>query len=98
MSCSCGSSQQRIQLALAVQCVNPVAVADMASVDEDLRHGPASVRPFAHLAPPRRLGIPVDLLEGDALPFEQIGRASFRGRVFPHGYISVASVPIKTKS
>src|SRR3546814_3415872 len=71
MSCSCGSSQQRIQLALAVQCVNPVAVADMASVDEDLRHGPASVRPFGHLAPPRRIGIHVDLLEGDALRFEQ---------------------------
>src|SRR3546814_18697057 len=43
----------------------------MASVDEDLRHGPASVRPFGHLAPPRRIGIHVDLLEGDALRFEQ---------------------------
>src|SRR3546814_21063139 len=71
MSCSCGSSQQRIQLALAVQCVNPVAVADMASVDEDLRHGPASVRPFGNLAPPPRIGQTVDLLEGAALRIDQ---------------------------
>src|SRR3569623_484781 len=77
MSPSCYSctlsfaGKQGIELARGIERVQVVGAADMHCADEDLRNRIAAVRPVHHLAAQGAVGADVDLMEVDALAFQQ---------------------------
>src|SRR6185503_15166246 len=107
------AGEERIELAGRIELMQVVAAADMHCADEDLRNRIAAVRPFHHLAAQVPVSADVDLLEVDALAFQQglggvaIGaipggvdfdRRHLRVYVVPGGTYMVARGPATTRA
>src|SRR6185437_1879151 len=85
--------KQWVELAVALECMQFVAAADMHCPDEYLRHSHAPFRPSNHLVPALPVTADIDLAINHAFPFQQgLGRraiGAIAGRVDYNGCHSV---------
>src|SRR5690242_12946287 len=85
--------EQWVELAVALECMQFVAAADVDCPNEDLRHGHAAFRPSNHLVPALPVTADVDFAINHAFPLQQgLGRraiGAIAGRVYFNGRHSV---------